>query len=207
MKFFWSDLHLNTNNQTCLVGLRNWYFRGYQEWEDMVFAGLERIPPQSTLYILGDFAGEPQKFLPKIKKITQSSIYLIRGNHDPRMATCEWAFGKGMCRDAMITRVCGVPTWLSHYPHMFWRKSHSDGPGGSYHLFGHVHNQRTDFINEMFPGIRALDVCPESSYQHLKRWEPFSEEEVHEILSARPGHDDVRWCEGWRMKKIAEGNL
>lgn len=210
MKFFWSDLHLNGHRSMLgLPGLRGNLFRDYAAWEEMVFEGIKNTTSKGDqLYLLGDFSSEPSVFVKKIKNLGGTKdLRLIIGNHDPSMAKCKEAFGFTNVKEAWLTKIKGHYTYLSHYPHLFWDKSHAETPGGAFHLYGHVHDQRTEFILEHFPEIRSLDVCPESSFRWLKEWRPFSEEDVWNILSKRAGHDDIHWCNGWRAAKVAEMNL
>jgi hypothetical protein len=51
-----------------------------------------------------------------------------------------------------------------------------------------------------FRGRRSLDVGPESLYNVLGEIRPINEQEVYDILIARPGHDQIEFYknEEWR---------
>lgn len=194
MKYFWSDLHLSKDNTICPVGKRQHFFHCYDDWEYMVFSGLSKLKKGDILIINGDLVSkDTQFFYEKIKKVTKSTLFLIRGNHDEPMNKLKSVFGCNFVKDIYETEIKNIKTIISHYPHLYWNKSHSkEKYNGSYHLYGHVHDQRTDLILNLFPGIRALDLCPESSFRWLNEWRPFSEEDIHNILSKRIGHDFIK---------------
>lgn len=102
---------------------------------------------------------------------------------------CIKAFGRTKVSETHSIKIKKIPVWMSHYPHIAWPQSHN----GSFHLYGHMHNQRTKFWEELFPEIRALDVCPESYKSHFGEFGIFSEDQIYDILSKRSGHDDVSW--------------
>jgi calcineurin-like phosphoesterase family protein len=183
MDYFVADLHFDHHRMA-----ENRGFASTDDMNDCVLTEINQLvlPKQDRLRILGDFCwGDPAKWRQRIKC---KNIMLILGNHDNR-AKCVTAFGKQNVRDTYMPKVEEVPCFLSHYPHAYWPSSHY----GSYHLYGHVHDMRTETITEAFPGIRSLDVGVDSAKRLLGDYRPFSAVEVHQILRVRPGHDPVQW--------------
>lgn len=159
-------------------------------WADMMINLINnKVTKSDRLFILGDFAlGSHKQFLAIREKIKVKDLWLIFGNHDPSNELCKKVFGDKF-RHVHECKIKGTPTWLSHYPHLAWPKSHY----GSFHLFGHLHNQRTNYYNSIFPEMRSMDVCPEHYKDIYGEWGIFSEDQIYDILIKRKGHDDVSW--------------
>lgn len=192
MKYFWSDLHFESH-KTAPVGQRKKFFSSQEEWQKKCIDILHsNLKTGDILYLLGDIGDKDG--IVYLKNILPRKVQyiMLMGNHDPPKSFCKTVFGRDQVRDTLMVRFSNRQfCFLSHYPHLFWNKSHY----GSYHLYGHVHDQRTEFIMNLLPEIQSLDVCPESSIRHLGEARPFSEEDVVEILSKRKGHDDVKYYE------------
>jgi calcineurin-like phosphoesterase family protein len=160
-----------------------------EEWQYIMLESINsRVCKSDQLFILGDFAFRPKPWRPRIRC---KNVYLIHGNHDPSISACKTVFGQDKVHSSYCTKVCGVNTYLLHYPCLVWPSSHY----GSYHLCGHVHDNRTDYWDNI-PELkerRSLDVCPESYKRHFGKFGIFSEDQIHAILSARKGHDPVEW--------------
>jgi calcineurin-like phosphoesterase family protein len=188
--FYLADLHLG--HDAAILG------RPFASQEEMSAHIVDAINAKvatkyNRIICCGDFAlRDPVKW--RMKFICKNWIKL-RGNHDP-WHKCKLAFGEGCCRDTYDFKVKDHPCFASHYPHAYWPKSHR----GSFHIYGHVHDQRTETIEAAFPGIRSLDVGVDSANRLLGDWTCFSEDEVYDILIARPGHDLVEWYETNRGK-------
>lgn len=186
MKYFTADLHIDHEKAMNFPKRKGITLL---EWQELILDCINsKVKRSDTLYILGDFAFKPKVWRPKIRC---GQVYLCVGNHEPGLKQCKEAFGQERVRDAMCVKVCGVQTYLLHYPCLVWPASHH----GSYSLGGHCHDSRTDFWDEIpyLRDRRYLDVCPESYKRHFDRFGIFSEEEVHEILKVKPGNDDVSW--------------
>ncbi len=190
MIYFTADSHLYHEKAVLFPDRKDFTV---DSWAEM-FCGLvnKTVTKSDRLFILGDFAlgsgGAP--FMKARMALTPKDIWLIKGNHDASDEVCLKVFG-GRFRHVHECKVKGQSTWLSHYPHLAWPKSHY----GSFHLYGHLHDQRTDFWDSIpeLKGRRSLDVCPESYKRHFGEWGIFSEDQVFDILSNRKGHDNVEW--------------
>lgn len=185
MFYFTTDPHFG-HERACNFPCRKGFT--VDTWANMIIDIINKIITKSDrLYILGDFAlGSRSDFIKYRQMIKVKDLWLIKGNHCPSDSLCKEVFGERF-RHTYLTKVKGQPCWLSHYPHMFWPKSHY----GSFHLFGHVHNQKTELIKQIFPEMRSLDVCPESYKAIFGDWGIFSEDQVYDILIARKGHEDL----------------
>lgn len=159
-------------------------------WADLIIDIInKKVTKHDRLFILGDFAfGSRKSFINYRKRIKVKDLWLIFGNHDPSKELCTQIFGERF-RQVHECKIKDVPCWLSHYQHLTWPKSHY----GSFHLHGHTHNQRSDYYNNLIPGMRSLDVCPESYKQIFGEWGIFSEDQVYDILINRSNHDSVNW--------------
>ena len=183
MLYLTADPHLDTEG-TNMLG------RPFSSKEEMNGTILEeynsRAGKNDRIIIAGDFSfREPQKWRNKLRC---KNIVLVLGNHDP-VRRCVLAFGQNNVREQYMTKCCGHNMFISHYPTLYWPKSHY----GSFHGYGHVHDMRTDTIMSHFPDIRAIDLGVHSGKRILGKWTLFSEEEIYEILIKRKGHDPVEF--------------
>ena len=184
--YFTADLHLYHEKAINFPDRKGFTV---DSWADMCYGLINSIPKNSRLYVLGDIGFHKRSLLVKIRSnIKLKDLWLIHGNHDPPDSVCKEIFGDKF-RNTFECKIKGTKCWLSHYPHLAWPSSHY----GSYHLYGHVHNQRTDFWENIFPEIRSLDVSPESYKSRFGEWGIFHEDQIHEILNIRKGHDDIKW--------------
>ena len=141
--------------------------------------------------IVGDFSFRDAAYFRQ--KLVCRNIMLILGNHDKRQNSYD-VFGRLNVREQYDTKICGHPTFFSHYPTLYWPKSHY----GSFHGYGHVHDQRSGTIEAAFPGIRAMDVGPDSIKRLFGDYRAISDQEFYDLLIARPGHDPVEWYQHHR---------
>lgn len=197
---FTSDTHFEHEKFYKLFGERTRPF-GCDEWNEMFLDQINsRVGRNDRLFILGDFAWKRPGYWRQQIKCRQ--VILILGNHDSE-AKCRRVFG-GNLHDTRVVKKVGVqPIFLSHYPHAFWPASHH----GSLHLYGHCHNQREATLDAIWPWRRSMDVSPDSAYQLIGEWRPFSAEEIIERLMARRGHDDVKFYREYQaelFKRLGE---
>lgn len=195
MKYFTADTHLNHNKIFAVhpgadpLTYRHLVFDSIEQHDAAIIAAINaRVTKQDELFILGDFTFDRlSSGLAKWRsKIKSKGIWLIRGNHDPSPTACRRAFGLRY-RDTHETKVCGIPTWLSHYAHLVWPKSHY----GSFHLYGHTHEQKEDVFDALMPERRSMDVGVDNAYTLFGEYRPFSESEVYEILKERKGFEVI----------------
>jgi calcineurin-like phosphoesterase family protein len=199
VKWFIADLHLD---HQFVLGLRQKFlgldcFQSLPVWQEYIIDKTLSITNKGDdIFHLGDFAFSKQHMHRLKSRLKGRNNFLVVGNHDPNFTACKEIFGNGQVRTLVHTNVCKHTTVLCHYPMAYWHKSHY----GSFHLYGHVHDMRTKTLDIAFPGRRSLDVGPESLYNVLGEIRPINEQEVYDILIARPGHDPIDFYknEEWR---------
>lgn len=169
------------------------------------------VPPDATLWHLGDFAfvnkpGEVKKYL---NAINCKDVRLIWGNHDRRKAYLPGFFSayyestmiyvfpdrtlteaeiqadhdlKKMLHKAMSQKKV-QPIQLSHYAHAIWNGSHK----GWFHLYGHSHGGLRPWIEQHMPNALSMDVGVDCTH-----YAPLSFSEIFRILgskrAAKPAH-------------------
>src|SRR5690606_34497562 len=107
--------------------------------KDIIANVNDRAGRNDRIIIVGDFAFKnPGRWRQQFKC---KNIMLVVGNHDNWQQSYA-AFGKHNIKEQYDTKILGHPTYFSHYPTLYWPKSHY----GSFHGFGHVHDQRTETI-------------------------------------------------------------
>lgn len=184
MKFFGSDQHYEHDN--VLTKLHRLGYDTQEEHDAVVIDEInDRVNPTDELYLLGDVAWKnPGKLRQQIRC---KNVRFVIGNHD-KIGKCTNVFGEIYQRmDVKLSN--GVIAVCDHYPIAYWNKCHY----GSYHLYGHMHMQREFTLNSLFPGRRSMDVGVDNALRILGRPAPFSELEIIELLSSKPGHDPVEF--------------
>ena len=138
--FYIADLHLGHENAMRRFDHRP--FKSLEEQDRAIIANINnRVSPQDNLYLLGDVSWyKPDKTAELIKQIKCKNRYLIVGNHDSwiKDRKCKKLF-QGIY-DLKRINDEGRIVVLCHYPLAVWDQSHR----GSYHLYGHVHNNLSE---------------------------------------------------------------
>ena len=191
MRFFISDPHFG--NKTLIRAMLRHYpgthnlFQSTEAHDIHLLASINAVVGEKDeLFVLGDFASKKHgKYRARIKC---KHVYLVRGNHDPSVAS-KTVFGDSpLIRKTKVRKGgASIPVVLSHYPMAFWDGSHK----GWGHLYGHIHGQREEQLNQAFPGRRAFDCTVDNLLKLFGSYQPVSEEKVFDIFDALPGHDDV----------------
>lgn len=165
-----------------------------------------RAQRNDRLIIIGDFSFKEPSYWRQ--RLVCKNTMLIIGNHNRFTQSIDafeeeeyykrnvFAFGNRNVRQQYDSKLCDWPTFFSHYPTLYWPKSHY----GSMHCFGHVHDQRTDTIETAFPDIRAMDAGLDAAKRVLGDYTCFSDREIYDILMSRAGHDDVNFYKELRGK-------
>lgn len=154
-------------------------FNSIDEHDEYLISQInENVERNDRLIIVGDVGFHPQKYRMRIRC---KEVILVYGNHDKR--TYKDCFSRAV--DVMTVKSYGLPIWISHYPHIFWPGSHH----GHGHVYGHVHDAREEYLDDLFPERRSMDVGVDSARRILGVMRPFHESEVVEIFLERIGHD------------------
>ena len=128
----------------------------------------ERVGPEDTLWILGDFSlSSFTKAEAYRQRILCPHVNFVRGNHD--LSSYDALFNRVI--DQGMVKHEGQKIWLNHYPMRTWDKAFH----GAWHLYGHVHGRLTeeDMANPRLltrdVGLDATGVVP-VSFTELKHY-------------------------------------
>lgn len=138
--------------------------------EVMIKAWNDKVSRSDIVYCLGDFSFAKAYKTQKILDRLNGKIFLIKGNHDHLWLNVDTA---KRFEDIWIYKKIHIGNQrvvLFHFPIAEWDQMHF----GSYHLYGHTHN------NLHIPG-RAMDVGVDTRYDHSV----WSYEEINSYLSQR----------------------
>lgn len=183
MIYITADTHFRHKK---IVSIANRPFPTVAEHDEYILEGINsRAKKGDTLYVVGDFSmGGAHEIKNKIRC---KDVRLIIGNHDSPSTIAAF-------KHAWLGRNVKLGPyncWLHHYPTAFWPKSHR----GGMHCYGHTHYQREEWLDKQLPGRRSMDVGLDNAFKILGDYLPFNEEEIVEILMARPGHDLIEFYE------------
>ena len=132
--YYISDLHLRHANVIRLDGRP---FANMEEMEEeLIRRWNERVTPQDTVYIIGDFCWQTSNAWIDILKQLKGRKVLIRGNHDPKRIDGKLVKMFDDVKDYKEINDNGRRVCMSHFPNMFYNKSYH---ANTYMLCGHVH--------------------------------------------------------------------
>ena len=124
------------------------------------------VGKNDEVWHLGDFCWTKH---PEIyREQLNGRIHLVLGNHDRRrmsMLDAHQLFES--VQEVKYLRFESQRFWLSHYAHRTWPKSNK----GSFHLFGHSHNDLPGLGRSMDVGVDAQKYTPISIQQVIKMLE------------------------------------
>lgn len=130
------------------------------------------VKENDRVYCLGDFSFMPFAPTEEILKRLKGNKYLIKGNHDYWINHSTKKYWQSI-DDYKTINIDNHRLVLFHYPIVEFDRMHH----GSFHLYGHVHN------NYKHPG-RAMDVGIDTRPEgDMSLW---SWEEVRDLLKDRP---------------------
>lgn len=150
--FFTSDLHFFDPN---IIDYAKRPFKNVAEMNNCLIQNWNnKVKKNDNVRILGDFAiANNPKDIINILKLLNGKKFLIKGNHDK-----FYLKGKDihkqfqMIKDYHCLKIKDHYFVLFHYPIIDWERRNS----GSIHLYGHIHNHTTPFVNGL---ERAFNVC------------------------------------------------
>lgn len=162
-----------------------------------------QVQKSDFLYIVGDFAWRGAGDIRR--QIRCRNVFLILGNHDRLTKSEASMFSQVVEAKEIKLGPSGkhqepCRCYLSHYPAAYWPASHY----GACHCYGHLHDQREETLDSLFPGRRSMDVGIDTALRVLGEPRPFREDEILDILLARPGHDPVSWYRERKASFVAE---
>jgi len=153
--FFSSDHHFGHKN---IIKFQNRPFKDVQEQDnELVRLWNETVPPDGIVIYQGDFAlklkSEKLKWI--LESLNYEKMYLIIGNHEKDILKKYWAKKYFEIISQRIEFYIQDGNKMNvivadHFPLLSWNRKYH----GSYHTYGHVHNN--DFIH---PEKRTYNVC------------------------------------------------
>lgn len=141
--YYIADLHLGHEN--AMRRFDNRAFKTLEEQNEVIIKNInDTVLPQDNLYLIGDVSWySPSKTAELLRKINCKNLFLVVGNHDRwvKNAECKKLF-QGIY-DLKRIDDNGRIVVLCHFPIAVWDQSHR----GSYHIYGHVHKNKTETCN------------------------------------------------------------
>lgn len=132
--FFTSDTHFGHQN---ILQYAQRPFKSVKEMDDTLIANWNQtVPPDGTVYHLGDFAFGDAERIAEIVKQLNGKIVLIRGNHDRNVEKREFLFSEIHDQHALLVE--GQRILLNHYPMLCYAGTYSSSKP-TWQLFGHLH--------------------------------------------------------------------
>lgn len=168
--FFTSDTHFG---HAKLLGLGEGRpFSSIEEHDEtLIERWNERVNPLDVIYFLGDFSFLNRAKTNEVISRLQGQIHFIRGNHDKSMDRHADRFAS--FQDYKVITIKGQKIILFHFPIRSWWHVGQ----GSWHLFGHCHNNLPDDGK-----MASMDVGVDAH-----GFAPISLEEIAVVLSRRHG--------------------
>ena len=153
MLWFTSDTHFD---HTRVIEYSNRPFQTIEEMNETLITNWnERITERDEVWHLGDFCWSDRAEF--FRNQLKGRIHLILGNHDLRRTSIKDATKLFESVDFVkYLRYNHDKFWLSHYAHRTWPKSNR----GSYHLYGHSHNDLPGLNRSMDVGVDAQNYRP-----------------------------------------------
>lgn len=139
MNYYTADLHLGHKN---IITLCDRLFNSVEEMDQTIIDNINNtVSAKDDLYILGDFSYKSGKSPIEYLKQINCKKHLIIGNHDSFMLTLPNIHRYFDSIDFYrILNDSGHEVVMFHYPLAEWAGFFR----GSYHLYGHVHNNFTN---------------------------------------------------------------
>lgn len=155
--FFTADEHYGHNN---IIKFCNRPFDDINHMRETLIANHnQKVPENGLTYHIGDMFWESVSLddaCAIMKRLNGRHIFLW-GNHDKTSVVNGLSFDR--VADVLEIRQEGAPKiFMSHYAHRVWPGSHK----GTYHLFGHSHNQLPDYGLSLDVGVDGNNFTPYS---------------------------------------------
>jgi len=147
------------------------------------------VGEEDTLWHLGDFCFAPRnRYYAVVRdyrsRINCRNIYQVWGNHDNE--SVAGVFKENHWKVMIKER--GQSIVLCHEAFAIWTDSHK----GAWNLYGHSHSGAENWLDEILPGRKSMDVGVDNAYKLLGEFRPFSFDDIHQIMSRRPGHNKIK---------------
>ncbi len=150
------------------------------------------VPRKAKLIHLGDFSIDPKdpaNYPQYVKRCTEfreqincQNICIIWGNHDLPEGLAQLFTWSGW-KAKIELKALNTYMIFDHYFNAVYDMSHR----GAFHCYGHSHSEIEPYMQQILPGIRAMDGGVDNAAKILGEYRPFSLKEVIDLLKDRPG--------------------
>lgn len=160
MNLYISDLHFGHENVLKFDG------RPFENIDEMDYTLIElwngRVSADDDVYIVGDFSYRSKKPFEWYLKQLKGRKHLVIGNHDFKLIRDEDALKYFESVDnIMVIKDGDKQVVLCHYPIVDWYGARH----GSWHIYGHVHDNKDEIFEFMRTRERALNAgCMINNY-------------------------------------------
>lgn len=154
MNLYISDLHFGHRN---VINFDNRPFLDAEEMDQtLIQLWNSRVGAEDNVYIVGDFCYRNDKAAEWYLRQLKGHKHLIIGNHDGATLKNEKAMAYFESVDKMMhVSDDGRQICLCHFPIAEWNGYHR----GSWHIYGHIHNSRSETYEFMKTKERALNAA------------------------------------------------
>jgi calcineurin-like phosphoesterase family protein len=176
MIYFTADWHIRHGNVLKHMPLRVAAFGNIDTMNECFLSECNRVVKRNDeLRVIGDWIWDANWYGHYRARLEVRKIHVVGGNHDYRSLSKHVSSYK----EIDYPKIDGIRFHLCHYPIFSWRGREK---AKSIHLYGHSHCRSEAFLNEHFPGRRAMDVGIDNAFALLGEWRPFSLDEILAIL-------------------------
>ena len=161
MNYYISDMHMGHKN---VLKFDDRPFQSVEEMnETLIVNWNKKVTDEDDVWILGDFCYRSEKDPSFYLKQLKGKKHLIIGNHDKVTVNTDSAlnyFDSVERLKHIKDREYNVI--LCHFPLADWNAKHR----GSYHVYGHIHNNKDEVYEFMKQQERALNAgCMINNYE------------------------------------------
>ena len=154
MKFYISDLHFG---HRAAIVFDHRPFADVEEMDNaMIYLWNDKVTKNDQVYILGDFAFRNEKPYSWYLKQLKGQKHLVVGNHDSRLLKDSEAMSYFVSVDRYLEVTDNQQhIILCHFPIAEWNgMTH-----GSWHIYGHIHNNTEGAFQYMKKFDRAVNAA------------------------------------------------
>ena len=161
MNYYISDMHMGHKN---VLKFDDRPFQSVEEMNETLIANWnKKVTDEDDIWVLGDFCYRSEKDPSFYLKQLKGKKHLIIGNHDKVTVNTDSAlnyFDSVERLKHIKDREYNVI--LCHFPLADWNAKHR----GSYHVYGHIHNNKDEVYEFMKQQERALNAgCMINNYE------------------------------------------
>lgn len=161
MNYYISDMHIGHKNALKFDGRP---FQSVEEMNETLIVNWNRkVTDEDDVWVLGDFCYRSEKDPALYLKQLKGKKHLIIGNHDKVTVNSSSA----LSYFESVERLQHIKdreynVIVCHFPLADWNAKHR----GSYHIYGHIHNNKDEVYEFMKRQERALNAgCMINNYE------------------------------------------